>query len=133
MSNSTPLEINRRYKHADDCMFGTKNSGMCDCGLWKRGREALGIGEAEDEHKIAVEYIERDVQVPAMKGKETRNSEVLAQFVAYCQAHPTERFWQALRNWVGCGFVYVSNRLTGDSMCADTFYWEERNKTEVRR
>jgi hypothetical protein len=27
----------------------------------------------------------------------TRNSETLASFVAYCEAHPLERFWQVLR------------------------------------
>ena len=25
-------EINIQYGHAETCLFGTKNSGMCDCG-----------------------------------------------------------------------------------------------------
>ena len=35
----------------------------------------------------------------------TRNSEVLASFVAYCTAHPSERFWQALLNWSGLNYI----------------------------
>ncbi len=30
---------------------------------------------------------------------ENRNNAVLADFVRYCEEHPQERFWQALRNW----------------------------------
>lgn len=30
---TTPTELNLRYGHAPDCLFGMKNSGMCDC--WK--------------------------------------------------------------------------------------------------
>src|SRR6201986_2789272 len=28
------IATNRRYGHKDDCIFGKKNSGMCDCGKW---------------------------------------------------------------------------------------------------
>lgn len=38
----------------------------------------------------------------------TRNSELLASFVAYCEAHPDERFWQALRNWCGKYIILAS-------------------------
>ena len=27
------------------------------------------------------------------------NKETLQSFVAYCEANPEQRFWQALRNW----------------------------------
>ncbi len=65
-----------------------------------------------------------------------KSKELLESFVAYCKAHPHERFWQALRNWVGWGFVWVSNKplflLDDEGLAAwegeDTFYWEE-NKT----
>ncbi|HXE14054.1 MAG TPA: hypothetical protein VN633_18145, partial [Bryobacteraceae bacterium] len=40
------------------------------------------------------ELQERDKAV-----KVTRNSEALANFTKYCEQHPHERFWQALRNW----------------------------------
>lgn len=53
---------------------------------------------------------------------ETRNRRVLASFVAYCKAHPEERFWQALRNWAGVGFVFVSDTLAEG--VRDTFYRE---------
>ena len=56
---------------------------------------------------------------------ETRNSKVLASFVAYCKAHPHDRFWQALRNWAGAGnFIFAS--FDGEVM-NDTFYWEGQN------
>lgn len=42
--------------------------------------------------------------------KPTRNSEKLASFVKYCEEHPEERFWQALRNWSGYWAVLVVER-----------------------
>jgi hypothetical protein len=62
----------------------------------------------------------------------TRNSEVLASFVAYCESHPEERFWQALRNWtryslilaVPVGDGYLSD---GDGFRYDTFHWEGKD------
>lgn len=66
---------------------------------------------------------------------ETRNSEVLASFVEYCRAHPTERFWQALRNWSGRSFILASspnNSLLPTTLAQgdvdDTFYWEWKDK-----
>lgn len=56
----------------------------------------------------------------------TRNSEVLKDFVDYCNRHPTERFWQALRNWSGYGFVYVSNTKPPGADTKDTFYTETK-------
>lgn len=57
----------------------------------------------------------------------TRNSEVLADFIKYCEDHPTERFWQALRNWSDHNFILVSKDLDGDDF-KDTFYWEGKSK-----
>jgi hypothetical protein len=35
-----------------------------------------------------------------VRGKDDeRNKAALASFTAYCEAHPQQRFWQALRNW----------------------------------
>lgn len=59
---------------------------------------------------------------------ETRNSEVLRDFVSYCETHPTQRFWQALRNWSGCPFVSVSAVKLPGAVAEDTFNWEGRNK-----
>ena len=39
--------------------------------------------------------------------EETRNSMTLAEFVAYCEKHPDQRFWQALTNWSGASHVYL--------------------------
>lgn len=59
----------------------------------------------------------------------SKNQILLGSFTAYCKAHPDERFWQALRNWCGWGFILVARNLravTDDT--ADTFYWEETKK-----
>ena len=71
-------------------------------------------------------------------GKPTRNSEVLASFVAYCAAHQSQRFWQALLNWSGLPFIFVSDAPTYDlknpshdgidaATIVDPYYWEGRN------
>jgi hypothetical protein len=58
----------------------------------------------------------------------TRNSEVLASFVAYCEANPEQRFWQALRNWTKYNFVLVSNQPPSPwAGFEDTFYWEGKD------
>jgi hypothetical protein len=62
----------------------------------------------------------------------TRNSEVLTDFIAYCLLHPDERFWQALRNWVGVKFIVFASRFDYD-YCSflgtrDTFYFEGKDK-----
>lgn len=57
----------------------------------------------------------------------TRNSEQLASFVKYCTAHPTERFWQALRNWSEWAFVYVGDEPDPMAPVYDTFNWEEND------
>ena len=53
-------------------------------------------------------------------------SDALADFVAYCAAHPTERFWQALRNWSGRNFIFASDTKPPSAL-DDTFYWEGRS------
>jgi hypothetical protein len=68
----------------------------------------------------------------------SRNSKVLASFVAYCQQNPDTRFWQALRNWCGHNFIYVSEHqaqefenpqdaMTIYDALEDTFYWTGRD------
>lgn len=71
-----------------------------------------------------------EARVKTQLGK-TRNSEVLASFVAFCQQHPDQRFWQALRNWCEMPFVLVSHLAphdllgtTSQAAIYDTFYWE---------
>jgi hypothetical protein len=52
------------------------------------------------------------------------NSELLNDFVGYCMAHPTERFWQALRNWSGGSFILLEDQK-GEAH--DTFYWKSKD------
>jgi len=49
---------------------------------------------------------------------ENKNNKVLESFAAYCKAHPTERFWQALRNWSAYNFILVADsiKFDGDSV-----------------
>jgi len=63
----------------------------------------------------------------------TKNSKTLASFVAYCEAYPDMRFWQALRNWCGYNFVIVSNAPGAEYIHSDdkdTFHWEARDEKE---
>ena len=54
----------------------------------------------------------------------SRNSEVLSSFIKYCEKHPEERFWQALRNWSGNAFIWA----TRERVVNDTFNWTGRTK-----
>ena len=58
--------------------------------------------------------------------KPTRNSAVLADFVGYCKSNPTQRFWQALRNWSAYNYICTSNRHINGAY-NDTFYWEGKD------
>lgn len=41
--------------------------------------------------------------------KKPKSLESLLSFTTYCQEHPEERFWQALRNWAGVRFIFKSD------------------------
>lgn len=59
-----------------------------------------------------------------------RNKKLLEDFIAYCEAHPDERFWQALRNWAGVNFIIKADALYDFGAIEgteDTFYWEKKN------
>lgn len=50
-----------------------------------------------------------------------KSYDVLEKFIKYCQLHPEERFWQALKNWSGAAYIkYVKSG--GERK--DTYYWE---------
>lgn len=58
-----------------------------------------------------------------------KNARLLASLVLYCNEHPEERFWQALRNWSGENFILISNFAPHDfgkegGWLEDTFYLE---------
>jgi len=52
-------------------------------------------------------------------------SEMIDDFAAYCKANPSQRFWQALRNWSGHNFILVSKKNEGDTQ--DTFHWHGKS------
>jgi hypothetical protein len=56
-----------------------------------------------------------------------KNKKLLSDFTEYCAKNPNLRFWQALRNWCGYNFVYLSNEQTIEPGIFDTFYWETKN------
>ena len=84
----------------------------------------------ECKYPFSEAMYDTDAEVP----HETRHEAVLKSFVGYCEAHPNERFWQALRNWSGFPFIFVA-RSKGctteqyeNADLYDTFYWEGRDK-----
>jgi hypothetical protein len=52
-----------------------------------------------------------------------RSRQAKESFTAYLEAHPEQRFWQAVRNWSGEAFIFA---IGHDSEGRDTFYWEGR-------
>lgn len=66
-----------------------------------------------------------------------RSQEALDSFVAYCNANPEQRFWQALRNWSRFDFILGFNGDIFDLMDAysgfpvtDTFHIEGLGATD---
>lgn len=55
----------------------------------------------------------------------------LKSFVDYCLKHPQERFYQALTNWSGYNFIYVSKVQTTDTILEDVFYKEDKNEKNM--
>jgi hypothetical protein len=59
-----------------------------------------------------------------------QSRDLLDSFTDYCRDHPTERFWQALRNWSRFNYVLVSNATDyaeRKEKALDTFYWDARD------
>jgi hypothetical protein len=66
----------------------------------------------------------------------TRNSEVLASFVKYCEDSPDLRFWQALANWAEARIILASvSPIRYDSNAVvwrpeeirDPYHWEGKH------
>ena len=66
---------------------------------------------------------------------QNRNQKVLASFVAYCEAYPQLRFWQALLNWSRQKYIFVATEqpiIRNESVIwraheiSDTYAWEWR-------
>jgi hypothetical protein len=71
----------------------------------------------------------------------TRNSETLASFVAYCEASPDLRFWQALANWAGWHIILASKppiRYDSDAVVwrpeevLDPYNWEGKDGGQAK-
>ena len=92
----------------------------------KRARAILAscANSANDEPMealVAHAFIaaEAQLQERGKAVKVTRNSEALASFTKYCEQHPHERFWQALRNWSRWAFILGAQTRDGGTI--DTF------------
>lgn len=57
---------------------------------------------------------------------ENKNELQLKKFTAYCEAHPSERFWQALRNWAlidDGDACFILKASSNDILANDTTRW----------
>ena len=52
----------------------------------------------------------------------TRDEKTKQLFIKYLEEHPSERFMQAVRNFIGVPFVVATSLPPRDG--EDTFYWE---------
>lgn len=81
------------------------------------------IAPNDDDWQITEEMIEFEVESAAV--------EMAIQFLEYCHEHPEQRFWQAMRNFTGNNFIFVSeNRVEAEGL-HDTFYMREKKKRET--
>ncbi|MDE2098750.1 MAG: Lar family restriction alleviation protein [Patescibacteria group bacterium] len=62
----------------------------------------------------------------------SKSATVLVRFTRYCQEHPEQRFWQALRNWSGWGFIVATNKPPVDISYHDTFYWKGSRRPRIK-
>ena len=56
---------------------------------------------------------------------DSKNWELVRDFARYCDEHPEERFWQALRNWSGWSFIFGADGDTYEQAMdrlKETFY-----------
>lgn len=63
------------------------------------------------------------------EGQVSRNTLSLSSFAGYCLKHPEQRFFQALRNWFGVGYIGMSNDR---KKWQDTFCLEEDEDYEIK-
>lgn len=75
--------------------------------------------------------------IEILQNHSTRNSKLLASFVQYCFDGPQLRFWQALTNWCGHGFIFLAKErpviynekvIWRDHEVVDPYNWEEENR-----
>ena len=63
------------------------------------------------------------------ENSEHRDQTTFDLFKKYWDEHPQERFFQSIRNWIGCAFLMADR--------TDTFFWEniriEKSKPKVKK
>lgn len=62
-----------------------------------------------------------------------KNQEMLQSFAKYMMEHPTQRFWQALRNWSDTNFIFMSDATSHEDAknhLQDTFYRDDASELE---
>ena len=62
-----------------------------------------------------------------------KSEKLLKELTEYCETHPEERLWQAIRNWSGFGFILASEsedieELNDPKNIVDTFYFTGRKQ-----
>jgi len=59
----------------------------------------------------------------------SKNEKLLVELIAYCQAHPEQRFWQAVRNWANVSHLFIGEldmKTLKPINLKDTYYFEEK-------
>lgn len=103
----------------DACPIGTSPE-------WLAKNDHVTVG---DLRKLAAWHATDYARTAGATGKATRNSTVLTDFVAYCEANPSQCFWQALRNWSGARLIrYQDFKEVPGTNGVDTFNWEGKKE-----
>lgn len=61
-------------------------------------------------------------------------NKTLQSFIDYADAHPEQRFWQALANWANVNYILIAKNSSWyydtdqQSNLTDTFYFKGKNK-----
>jgi hypothetical protein len=100
----------------------TESTWVIGCESTKILHNPEAMQKIIDEHVAEQQCRAESIAWPMTQ---TKSKTVLEDFVKYCFQHPEYRFWQALRNWCGHNFVYVSE--TPYTWVKDTFHWEGKN------
>ena len=67
-------------------------------------------------NEILDKWYDRAAKIEMKHQKKHRDQETFNSFKEYWDNNQEQRFFQALRNWIGCGFLRADGK--------DTFYWE---------
>lgn len=94
--------------------------------------EEICIAQKEGQSTSRLTSLYNKISQLEDKKEETRNSKLLKEFTDYAEKHPSERFFQALRNWMEVPFILIANHIDveagGFDGIVDTFYIEALDK-----